>query len=138
MLSNTALAHAAFVSVSDSRAVTVRAYFDTGEPMAGAQIAIFAPDSPRQPWVMGAMDEDGRFTFVPSQPGRWMVQARQAGHGAVNYFEWEAGEAFEREADFTQSASLSWIQKLIIVGSLGWGCVGTALYVLRRRALGAA
>lgn len=53
--------------------------------MRAAQINIYAPDNPSEPWQTGVTDDDGRFVFTPdpSQPGNWEVMVRQAGHGDV-------------------------------------------------------
>jgi len=129
-----ALGHAAFVQVTEARAVTIHARYDTGEPMAGAQVAVFAPDAPARPWSTGLTDGEGRFTFVPdSRPGRWAVQARQAGHGAMGYIEWPPGDAPGLVPPVAQGGGPDLVQRLIMAASLAWGCIGTALYFRRRR-----
>ena len=64
-------------------AIEINATYDSGEPMANAQIAVYAPNDPATPWLQGMADQRGRFIFVPdrSQVGSWDVKVRKAGHG---------------------------------------------------------
>ncbi|MGF1604503.1 MAG: carboxypeptidase regulatory-like domain-containing protein [Thermosynechococcaceae cyanobacterium] len=68
-----------------SKAVEIEAAFDTGEPMANAQVTIYAPDGSTQPWLTGKADSKGHFEFTPpaDQVGTWQVKVRQAGHGKI-------------------------------------------------------
>lgn len=77
-------AHGAVVDFEkDAEAVQVKALFDNGEPMSGAQVAVYAPGDTSSPWVSGTTDQEGRFFFVPdaSKGGSWDVEVRKAGHG---------------------------------------------------------
>ena len=78
-----AYAHGAKIEYTVSMAIEIVAMYDNGEPMAGAQVVIYAPADPSVAWLTGVCDDDGRFTFTPdvSKPGIWDVQVRQAGHG---------------------------------------------------------
>ena len=83
-----ALAHGAELTATPVQAISLEARYDTGAPMAGAQVQAFAPDDPQTPIALGMTDADGRFVFVPDPaPGRWTVQVRAGGHGAITYFE---------------------------------------------------
>lgn len=138
-----AFGHAAIVQASEVAAVRVEGFYDTGEPMAGAQVAIFAPDDPAQPWLRGRTDAEGVFLFVPDgREGRWSAQIRQAGHGGIAYLERTATGAPPTMAQTTMaqiqagaqgSAGLTLLQKGVMVASLVWGCIGTALYFRRTR-----
>lgn len=128
--------HAAELLVEERSAVAVTARYDTGTPMAEAQIVVFSPDSPVDPWLHGMTDGDGRFVFVPGdQAGRWSVRVRQAGHGAIVHLDL-AGHAANLPAAPTVVATAAGgptqAQKLIMAASLVWGCIGTALYFRRR------
>jgi nickel transport protein len=65
--------------------VTIRAVFDSGELLDGAQVAVFAPSDFVDPWLTGATDADGTFTFLPdyADEGEWGIQVRKAGHGGL-------------------------------------------------------
>ncbi|TVQ19995.1 MAG: carboxypeptidase regulatory-like domain-containing protein [Leptolyngbya sp. DLM2.Bin15] len=80
-----ALSHGTAVEYEVGTAVAVSALYDTGEPMAQAQVAVFTPDDPTTPWLTGTTDLDGTFLFMPDPaiPGNWEVQVRQAGHGEI-------------------------------------------------------
>ena len=81
----TAFAHGAKIEYKIGLTVEILAAYDSGEPMAGAQVAIYTPDNPSTPWMTGSCDEEGHFAFTPdtSKPGTWDVQVRQAGHGDI-------------------------------------------------------
>ncbi len=67
--------------------ITITAAYDAGEPMAEAQVAIFAPDDLANPWKTGTADVNGVYTFLPdyTKVGTWEIQVRLAGHGNTNY-----------------------------------------------------
>lgn len=95
-LAAVALAHG--VSLDSSRdpatgEITVRAAFDTGEVLDGAQVAIFAPSDLVNPWLTGTTDSEGAFTFLPDYTleGVWDVQVRRAGHGGLLSLQLDAG-----------------------------------------------
>ena len=73
--------------------VELSAEFDTGEPMAEAQVTIYAPEDPLTPWLTGTADAEGRYVFVidPEMPGIWDIQCRKAGHGDMVHLQLEAG-----------------------------------------------
>lgn len=132
-----ALGHAAELVAEHRAAVAVTARYDTGTPMAEAQITVFAPDDPASPWLQGLTDGDGRFVFVPDdQAGRWSVRVRQAGHGAIVHLDLDgpAATASATPVLATAGAGPTTPQKLIMAASLVWGCIGTALYFRRRGA----
>ncbi len=129
LLAGPATAHGAFVDTAEVQAVTVTAYYDTGEPMAGAQVSIFAPDDPAQPWQTGVTDTAGRFLFLPDdRPGQWAVQVRQAGHGAIGYVERGSDGIVQVAMTPAAAGGLGWAQRLLMLACVVWGCVGTALY----------
>lgn len=78
-------AHGAKLEYQPINGIEVRARYDSGEPMKAAQINIYAPDNPSEPWMTGTTDDEGRFVFTPdpSRPGTWEVMVRQAGHGDI-------------------------------------------------------
>lgn len=79
------LAHGVVLEHRQVDSVEVLAQFDTGAPMANAQVVVYAPDNPTEAWQQGTTDDQGRFSFVPDEtlPGSWEVMVRQAGHGGV-------------------------------------------------------
>jgi nickel transport protein len=126
----TASAHGVQVSADLTQAVQVRATYDTGQPMAQAQVVLFAPTNPTQVWGRGVTDGTGNFTFVPDpkQLGQWTVQVRQAGHGAIVSVTTDTAAPLVAPAP-PQTPS----QKLVMVALVGWGALGTALFFWRRK-----
>lgn len=131
-------AHGANIEYRDRTAVEVRASFDTGEPMANAQVTVYAPDDPSQPWQTGTTDEAGRYVFVPESDlsGDWTVRVRQAGHGdIVTISRDETAQSSESE-DWSSSVVASAgetnvPQRVVTVAAVVWGCIGTAFYFSR-------
>lgn len=140
MLTALASAHgidAGYQTVDDVAVVAVQAAYDTGEPMAGAQVTVYAPDNPAEPWLQGQCDADGRFAFVPdrSRPGTWDVRVRQAGHGTFLHVPVEADDTTgAAEALSSRSSGFTPAQIGLMSACVLWGFVGTALYFVRRRA----
>ena len=132
-------AHGAVLQHRLETGIRVEARYDGGQPMAGARVVIYAPDDPARPWLRGQADEQGRFSFVPDpeKPGTWSIQARQAGHGAMIHIPLAASERAGAAGEIPSPAATSspvtpaqrWLMALAII----WGCIGTALFFLRRR-----
>lgn len=140
-----AIAHGVTVEHRQVSSVEINAQFETGEPMADAQVLVYAPNQLAEPWQQGTTDDQGRFSFTPdaAQPGSWEVMVRQAGHGVVTIIPVAApspeNSAFdpgtEAEADpnslISPSTGLSPVQQGITIGSVIWGFIGTALFFAR-------
>lgn len=126
-----------YQAVGDGSAIAVQAAYATGEPMAGAQVAVYAPNDPAEPWLQGQCDPNGKFAFVPdrSQPGTWDVRVRQAGHGTFLHVPVEAKSNAEATETLSQpSSGFTPAQIGLMSACVLWGFVGTALYFVRRRA----
>ncbi len=126
-----AYAHGVKIEYTGNLEIEIVAAYDTGEPMSGAQVVVYAPDDPSTPWLTGVCDDEGRFTFTPdsSKPGTWDVQVRQAGHGGIVHI--PVGEGTVASGG---SGGYSGLQIALMAACVTWGIVGTALYFLRRRA----
>jgi nickel transport protein len=122
----TAVAHGARVTYILETVVQIQAAYDSGDPMAEAQVVVYAPNDPATPWLTGVADENGRFTFTPDPnlPGIWDVQVRQAGHGDIIHIPVGGGAA--------SAAGFTTAQIVLMSASVAWGLVGTALYFSRR------
>jgi nickel transport protein len=143
-------AHGVVLDYQSTQAYEIQAAYDTGEPMANAQVVVFSPDDPATPWLTSTTDAQGRFLFSPSAPGNWEVQVRQAGHGDILVIPVETGSV-QPEADTVSTAETndtpstdnssptaiagtsgySPLQKSLMIGAVVWGCVGTALFFSR-------
>jgi nickel transport protein len=124
-----AFAHGAKIDYTVGMAVELQATYDTGQPMAGGQVTVYAPDDPSTPWLTGVCDEEGRFSFAPDPdlPGTWDVQVRQAGHGDIVHIQVGSG------AVTSGGGGLTTPQILLMAASVAWGCIGTALFFSRKR-----
>ncbi|MBE9182681.1 carboxypeptidase regulatory-like domain-containing protein [Oculatella sp. LEGE 06141] len=144
-----AIAHGVEINYQTTEAIAINATYDTGEPMAEAQVIVYAPDDPSTPWMTGTTDEQGRFLFAPdrAQSGNWEVAVRQAGHGEILSIPVDGEAASETEqapapssetAAVEQTAgrannldALSPLQKGVMGGAVLWGFIGTALFFAR-------
>ncbi len=126
----TAFAHGVKIDYTINVAVEIQATYDTGKPMAGGQVTVYAPDDLSTPWLEGVCDDEGRFTFTPDPaiPGIWDVQVRQAGHGDIVHI--PIGE----DMMLTGSTGLTPLQIVLMGASVVWGFVGTALFFSRKKA----
>ena len=129
-LPTAASAHGAKIEYTIELAIEIQASYDTGEPMAGGQVTVYAPDDPATPWLTGVCDQEGRFTFTPdsSKPGTWDVQVRQAGHGDMVHI--PIGE----DLALTGTTGYTTLQIVLMGACVVWGLSGTALFFSRRRA----
>lgn len=123
-------AHGAKIEYTVSMVVELVAAYDNGEPMAGAQFVVYAPDDPSTPWLTGVCDDEGRFSFTPdtSKPGIWDVKVRQAGHGDIVHIPIGEGAVVAGG-----TGGYTTLQIGLMVACVVWGSVGTALYFSSRR-----
>lgn len=146
-----AIAHGAKIEYKTARAIEIQATYDSGQPIANAQVVVYAPDDPATPWIDGKTDEKGNFRFIPdtSKSGYWEVKVRQAGHGgivtipvdsldATGNAKSEAGSKFENEETVRSNPILAKAsrenkmpQKFVAIASVIWGFIGTALFFSR-------
>ncbi|MDW7674195.1 MAG: carboxypeptidase regulatory-like domain-containing protein [Bacillota bacterium] len=123
------LAHGANIKYESNMTYKIEATFEDGAPMDNAQVTIYAPDNPADPWEKGLTDENGIFYLSPdlSKAGLWLVQVRKAGHGVSVNITIDEGQFVSGET------SLSKAQIILMTVSVLWGFVGTALYFSRRK-----
>lgn len=112
--------------LDDAKAITVDFYYADGSAMAYGEVRIFAPDVPDVPYMNGRSDRLGRFAFVPSQPGIWRVDAKDA-EGHATTLTVEIGE--------TDATPSKWRQPRLwlLVGSLTVNLAFLAYWLGRRR-----
>ena len=125
-----AYAHGVIIEYTVDMTIELIATYDNGEPMAGAQFVVYAPDDPSTPWLTGVCDDEGRFSFTPdtSKPGIWDVKVRQAGHGDIVHIPIGEGAVVAGG-----TGGYTTLQIGLMVACVVWGSVGTALYFSSRR-----
>lgn len=155
------LAHGTKISYENTEAIVIKAAYDSGEPMGKAQISVYAPDNLSQPWLTGKTDEKGRFLFQPdsTKSGNWEVKVRHLGHGGVVRVPVTSTAQTEETQETQQTASPNSstpeqvvrvsepdihaervahlkhtpLQRGLMIASVIWGCVGTALFFSNRK-----
>ena len=142
-------AHGVAIEHRRAEAIQIRATYDSGEPMSNAQVVVYAPDNPAEPWLKGTTTEEGTFTFVPESEatsGSWDVRVRESGHGDIISIPVVSESPQQAQATSesaptpsTTNSSSSWegggytpLQKAIMIALGVWGFVGTALFFSRR------
>lgn len=126
-------AHGVVTGYTKKTGIVITAQYETGHPMSEAQVAVFAPNQPTEPWLTSNLDENGRFSFVPdnSMPGTWSVQVRQLGHGAMIHI--PVGDSDIQEPETAPAASMTPLQRVVVAACVIWGGIGTTLYFSRRK-----
>lgn len=130
-----AMAHGVAATYQRAMAIELQAKFEGGRPMAGAQVTVYAPDNPAEPWLQGETDASGRFFFAPdaARAGDWQVRVRQSGHGTILSIPVGGQETTASLPATGQSVGEQYtlLQKLMMGGLGVWGAIGTALYFSR-------
>ncbi|MEB3887447.1 carboxypeptidase regulatory-like domain-containing protein [Lyngbya sp. CCY1209] len=137
-----AIAHGANIEYQKTSAVEIEARYDSGTPMADAQVSVYSPDNPAEPWKTGLTDSRGRFVFIPDpdKSGLWEVKVRQAGHGDLIAVPVgpaagaeAAGDTRSRTDAIAPNSSLqsNSLQTWVTAAAVIWGFVGTALFFSR-------
>jgi nickel transport protein len=145
-----AIAHGVKLEHQTVRAIEIEATYDSGTPIANAQVIVYAPEDPATPWLKGTTDDKGNFIFIPdpSQSGYWEVKVRQAGHGGIvtissQSFNSDTGsktpsalEVKEGKNQIVLSNSFSRdysLRKWLAIASVVWGFIGTAFFFYRSK-----
>ncbi len=115
--------------------------FSSGEPVENADVLIYAPNNPDEPWARMTTDEEGRFSFAPdaSIPGEWEVKIEQGiGHEDLWMVPVSEQGLIEYE-NISQADDVPVIQiadsgnPLIVAGAIGLGtCMAIAAYASRK------
>lgn len=159
-------AHGVKIIPEISQAISVQAEYDSGLPMQQAQVIVYAPNQPTEPWIKGMTNKEGKFIFIPDSKlsGNWQIKVSQAGHGNiinVPYFSSEiiaekpiitpinstnnltenqpnnqSNNQLISQIETNNSSILSenyQLQKSLMIASIVWGCVGTALFFARTK-----
>ncbi len=127
--------HGAIATVTQT--FSVEANYSSGQSMAAAQVAVYSPNNPDQPWITGQTDNQGKFDFNPDTPGNWDVVIRQAGHGTTVSVP-VATTANSQTVAKTTAAIVSSseplanpFQRWASAGAGLWGLIGTVLFFSR-------
>lgn len=140
-----ALGHRVILEYQPIREIEIQASYDTGEPMDGGQVLIYAPDAPTDPLIQGLTDDQGRFRFQPDgdRPGYWQVQVRQSGHGGRLNILVESPQSVPTSASTsppeftTERSQVEWLEPSgsytplqlgIMTAAIFWGSFGTACF----------
>lgn len=118
-----------FVMTSD---LELQSVFSTGEPFQQAEVKVFAPNNPNEPWLQGTTDEKGNFSFKPdpSIPGNWEVQIGEGGH--ADYLTVPVTEQGVDEKQISDSDPLpAWL--VLAAGVSTIGTCGGVVWTLNRR-----
>ncbi|NEP42617.1 MAG: carboxypeptidase regulatory-like domain-containing protein [Okeania sp. SIO2H7] len=147
-----AIAHGVKIEHQKVSAIQIEANYDSGQPMANAQVVVYAPEDPATPWLKGTTDDKGNFIFIPdpSQSGYWEVKVRQAGHGGIITIastslslpvnsdtntnvasDLERKEVPNRTRLSNSLSGENSLRKWLAIASVIWGFIGTALFFYR-------
>jgi nickel transport protein len=62
-------------------AVILNSSYSLSQPLKGANVMIYSPSTPENPWLTGTTDKNGNFAFVPDSEGDWVFDVDdQKGH----------------------------------------------------------
>ncbi|MDJ0553544.1 MAG: carboxypeptidase regulatory-like domain-containing protein [Microcoleaceae cyanobacterium MO_207.B10] len=139
-LQGKAMAHGVKIKHQFTPAIKINAAFDSGTPFNNAEVIVYAPNDPAKPWLKGTTDNQGNFIFSPdsSLSGYWEIQVRQAGHGGMVSVPFGVDKSHKNanyRSNYLASSSGDYnpLQKGLMIGSVIWGFVGTALFFSRFR-----
>ncbi len=123
-----AIAHGLKLQAQLKSTVEVSALYEDGTPLKQAQIKIYKPNQAEEAAVTGVTDDNGIFHFTPDQSGNWEIFVRQAGHGGEVSVPIDFSPQGETLMASTPTPGQTLPQRIITIGAVMWGCIGTALY----------
>ncbi|MGL6282824.1 MAG: carboxypeptidase regulatory-like domain-containing protein [Microcoleaceae cyanobacterium] len=155
-------AHAIKIIPEINQAISLQAKYESGLPMQQAQVIVYAPNQPNKPWMQGMTNNEGKFIFIPDNKlsGNWQIKVSQAGHGnIINIPYFPSNIVAEKSTVISNNSNNNLtnnltnnqlinntptnnsqilsenyqIQKSLMIASIVWGCVGTALFFVRTK-----
>lgn len=111
--------HGAIADVTHT--LTITATYETGEPMAEAQVLVYSPRDGGTPWKVDQTNAQGEYQFTPDTDGSWEVIIRQAGHG----------KAVTIPVGTASSGGGGGLSRAAGIAVGLWGLLGTALFFSR-------
>ncbi|MGB1252691.1 MAG: hypothetical protein ACPG8W_18905 [Candidatus Promineifilaceae bacterium] len=123
----TAWAHGTNIGVTvDGSTVQIEARFETGEPMSEAQIIVYTPNDPETPWLSGAADVEGAYSFDVDTTlvGEWAVTIRTGGHGEIVHLNVNRNGTIQVDQPSERNPIVTAIVAGVVVAGLG----GVAYY----------
>jgi nickel transport protein len=122
-------AHGITRTIEQGNGMIVTALYDDGKPISYALIKIYPPGSRTVEYQNGRTDVQGRFSFIPSAPGDWLVRLDDGmGHGFEELVKVDA----KLHGTSTSPVMIKLGQKIIVFLLLSWGGVMTVLYMRKR------
>lgn len=123
----------------DAEGLEFQSQYSSGEPVEQADVLIYAPDNPEEPWARLTTDEEGRFSFAPdaSIPGEWEVRIeKDLGHGDI-WFVPVSEEGMIEYENISQTETVPAVhlagKPLLVAGAIGLGtCMAIAAYASRK------
>ncbi len=117
--------HGTGYTILSASGVRIRAFYDSGDPMALATVLVFPPGRTEPAQTVEA-DSGGVFTLYPSHTGIWTLQVRDGtGHGMrINL---DINEKLHIDSP-VQPPEINIVQKLVMAACVVWGFIGTAFY----------
>ena len=73
LLARESQAHGVVYSIINEKATIISISYDTDEPMSYAKVKLFSPSNPDIEYQNGRTDKNGRFAFIPTEPGEWTL-----------------------------------------------------------------
>jgi nickel transport protein len=126
-----AFAHGADYQLLDGGVVGVSMIYESGQPMAGARVLIFAPGDKQAELTM-TTDRRGVACFAPNRAGIWVLEARAEG-GHLLRINLEIEEPMLSASVVQGRGGFSTWQKLVVAACVIWALVATALVFRSRK-----
>ncbi len=122
-------AHGVEYDIIESKAISIRAGYDDGEPMNYAEVKIFSPFDATIEYQNGRTDKNGCFSFLPDKSGVWKIVIDDGmGHGVVTEIPVKDGI----KIDSVHHGYPRWL-KLVTGISIIFGLNGIYFYIRSRK-----
>lgn len=120
--------HGTEYTILSDRVIKILASYDTGEVFSDCDVLVYYPGEKEVAYSVKT-DNEGIFYLQPDRDGTWIIQVRgENGHGLRINLTIEKSMVTGQE--YTNHLTL--MQKLLMVISVGWGAMGTALYFRKK------
>jgi len=111
----------------------IEARYDSGDPVSHAEVTIYSPADPEEPFQTGVTDRNGRFLFSPDADGEWKVVISDwTGHGGTKRIRFAADPEGSGQETVSDGPVSRWM-KVISGISVIFGITGILFFAAARR-----
>lgn len=123
--------HGLGYQVLNKNIVGLEVQYDNGAPLIEQDVIVYRPGNTQEAFLKSKTNEQGQFFFKPDKAGEWIIVFKdQMGHAVRANIKINKDRFVDDQE--ANHGSYSFSQKLVMIFSVLWGLIGTALFFSKK------